>query len=81
MKFRADNRIRYKHDRKHSRGIPAGVDFKVQSYGGGAFVLTRFGYGLIANSKRAYGGGPIYVYELTTEQCRRFERETEKKER
>ena len=56
MKFRKGNRYRYGQDFKYYKGIPHGIDFKVEN--GNIIKLTAFGHGEPGDG---YGNGPIYI--------------------
>jgi len=78
MKFRKDNKILFDQDFALWRGIPSGVDFKIDVLDPGElnplklrFILTGKGYG----EKDNYGNGSLYPYKLTSKQKQRFLKE------
>jgi len=74
MKFKAGNIIRFGQDHQFYKGIPAGIDFSVSRFNGGAkYVLRAPGYGLLGTPGE-YGNGALYVYGLTKKQIARFEK-------
>lgn len=77
MKFRKDNQYSYGQDFSVFRGIPSGVDFKVERIGAldkNIFRLTAHGYGQVDPwDRNSYGNGALYVRGLTKRQRKRFE--------
>jgi len=77
VKFRKDNPIWYCQDHTCLKGIPAGVDFAVEQFGGvGMYILRACGYGCQAkHTKDCYGNGALCVYtsSLTQRQRKRFQ--------
>lgn len=68
MRFRQDNQIPYGQDFGFYRGVPSGVDFKVEKSTGelfdvpGLFRLTAYGYGqLEPYDEHSYGNGALHV--------------------
>ncbi len=70
MKFRIDNQIRYGQDHAQYVGVPSGIDFYVQPFSESMYTLTAPGYGLRGD----YGNGRLYVWGLTSQQRKRFEK-------
>jgi hypothetical protein len=78
MKFRKDNKIRYRQDFRSFIGIPSGVDLTIVNQSGmfklkDSFMLIGDGHGEMMGN---YGNGAIYVCKksLTKKQLDRFER-------
>ena len=76
MKFRADNRIRYRQDLQRHRGIPSGVDFRVTVDCGLDRWLRRWrliacGYGC-RRHEGCFGDGSLTVSLVNTRLQRRF---------
>lgn len=73
MKFRRDNKIIYGQDHSFFRGIPHGVDFRVERFCKDRFKLIADGYGCLKRGDH-YGNGAIYPYP-TKRQRDRFVRQ------
>jgi len=75
MKFDENNKIRFGQDHQFHIGVPSEVDFKVENFTDGRFVLTAYGYGqLEPHDQYSYGNGKIYPYNLTEEQNEEFKK-------
>ncbi len=72
MRFRKDNKIRYRQDFLEYRGIPAGVEFLVTEEWG-VFVLRAHGFGLVDRDRGGYGSGALYVWSVTSKQRKRLQ--------
>ena len=74
MRFRKDNKIRYRQDFIEYRGIPAGVEFLVTK-AWGVFVLRAYGFGLVDRDRDrgGYGSGALYVWSVTSKQRKRLQ--------
>ena len=72
MRFRKGNTYKYGQDHRQHRGIPSGVNFSVEFFGGrGMFKLVGPGHGELTST---YGRGALYVWGLTKSQYATFAR-------
>lgn len=76
MKFRSNNKIVFGQDHQFWEGIPSDVDFKVESFVDGRYVLTGYGYGerRVPYDEHSYGNGSLYPYGLTKKQRELFKK-------
>ena len=88
MRFRKGNTYKYGQDHSQHRGIPSGVNFSVEFFGGrGMFKLVGPGHGELtttdarcprcgqmvkAGGPSTYGCGALYVWGLTKSQYATF---------